>query len=387
MTYALVDNFDTYDDKCNRIFWTWIDQYGYSNPAECSMPGAAGNGTGSTVGNASAPYAEQTIVHGGSRSMPMSFVNTNSPYYSEAQREWPTPQAWTAGGANTLRLYVRGDAASFIESPSGVILMNGLGADIYLMTDEFHFAYKQLTGDGSITARVDSIKGALEWIKAGVMIRSSLSPGFQQVHMVATFGNRVEFMPRLTEGADAVGIDTGAGSITFPQWVRITRKGNTFTGEYSADGVIWKVVSGTTPATITMPSTVYIGLVVNSNSAGIPAAAQFSAVSITGSGTAGAWQLAEVGRTQVEGNKPETFYVAIQDSSGKLNVVNNPDPSVIATGGWEEWNVSLSQFTTAGVNLGSVKKLIIGVGNRNAPKAGGSGKVLIDDIQLMRIVP
>jgi hypothetical protein len=37
------------------------------------------------------------------------------------------------------------------------------------------------------------------------------------------------------------------------------------------------------------------------------------------------------------------------------------------------------------VNLGSVKKMIIGVGDRSVPKAGGSGKLYIDDIRLTRV--
>jgi uncharacterized protein (UPF0212 family) len=35
---------------------------------------------------------------------------------------------------------------------------------------------------------------------------------------------------------------------------------------------------------------------------------------------------------------------------------------------------------TSGVNLASVKKLSIGVGNRASPKAGGTGMVYLDDI-------
>jgi hypothetical protein len=34
-----------------------------------------------------------------------------------------------------------------------------------------------------------------------------------------------------------------------------------------------------------------------------------------------------------------------------------------------------------------VKQIIIGVGDRNAPKAGGKGKLNIDDIRLTRVGP
>jgi hypothetical protein len=77
--------------------------------------------------------------------------------------------------------------------------------------------------------------------------------------------------------------------------------------------------------------------------------------------------------------------VAVQDGSGKMKVVSHPDPVAIISGAWVEWNVPLSQITSAGVSLSNVKKLIIGIGDRNAPKAGGAGKVYIDDLRLTRM--
>ena len=47
---------------------------------------SSGNGTGSTVGNVSAPFAEQTIVHNGKQSMPLAYDNTSGKGYSEAVR-------------------------------------------------------------------------------------------------------------------------------------------------------------------------------------------------------------------------------------------------------------------------------------------------------------
>jgi hypothetical protein len=59
--YATVDNFDSYDDKCNKIFYTWIDGLGHSGSTDCGVPPSGGNSTGSTVGNAAPPWAERTI--------------------------------------------------------------------------------------------------------------------------------------------------------------------------------------------------------------------------------------------------------------------------------------------------------------------------------------
>jgi hypothetical protein len=140
----------------------------------------------------------------------------------------------------------------------------------------------------------------------------------------------------------------------------------------------------TTPAvtTINMANDVLIGLAVTSHAAGAVCGAKFSNVSTTGT-VSGSWQTAEIGAVQVGGNAPESFYVAVQDSAGKVKAVTNPDPTVIATGAWQQWNIPLSQFSSAGVNVGSVKKVIVGIGDRNSPKAGGAGKVYIDDILLV----
>ena len=90
-----VDDFDSYtDDEGKRIYETWID--GWTN------------GTGSTVGNTQAPFAEQTIVHGGKQSMPLDYNNVKTPFYSEAEREFAPTQDWTAGSVTTLIVWVRG---------------------------------------------------------------------------------------------------------------------------------------------------------------------------------------------------------------------------------------------------------------------------------------
>ncbi len=97
-TYLSIDDFESYTDDVaakTTIFDTWID-------------GLTNGLSGSTVGYAQAPFAEQTIVHGGKQSMPLDYNNVKSPFYSEAQREFASAQDWTVGDAGTLVLFVRG---------------------------------------------------------------------------------------------------------------------------------------------------------------------------------------------------------------------------------------------------------------------------------------
>ena len=94
--YAVVDDFESYNDDDNRIYDTWID--------------GLSNNNGSLVGYMAAPFAEQTILHGGKQSMPLEYNNVKTPYYSEAERTWDTAQNWTGNGADTLVLYFQGRA-------------------------------------------------------------------------------------------------------------------------------------------------------------------------------------------------------------------------------------------------------------------------------------
>ena len=62
----------------------------------------------------------------------------------------------------------------------GVHTVAGNGADIWNAADEFRFVYQQLTGDGTITARVTAFTGTGTInanAKAGVMIRQNLTAG------------------------------------------------------------------------------------------------------------------------------------------------------------------------------------------------------------------
>jgi hypothetical protein len=380
--YGVVDDFEAYNDVCGRIFFTWVDGFGHGGSTDCGIAPNSGNATGSTVGNINAPFAEQSITHGGRQSMPLAFDNTKSPYYSETQREWQTGQVWTTGGANALTVWVRGDATAFAQTSTGAIIMNGVGTDIWNNADEFRFVYKQLKGNGSITVRVDNVANTNAWAKAGVMIRESLdsSSMFADAVVSATSGVAMQYR---NQTAGTCAGDAVTPVVTAPYWVKLTRTGTAFTAQRSVDGVTWVDTTPTAGVAITMANDVYIGLAVTSHAAGVVCGAKFSNVSTTG-GVSGSWQVAEIGTPQSAGNVPEAFYVAVQDGAGKVKVVSNPDTSVIATGVWQQWDIPLSQFTSAGLNMANIKKMVIGVGDRNSPKAGGSGKLYIDDIRVTR---
>ena len=74
----------------------------------------------------------------------------------------------------------------------------------------------------------------------------------------------------------------------------------------------------------------------------------------------------------------------VKDSSGKTAVVTHPDANAYRSTKWLTWKIPLSTFSDAGVKVTAVKTLYIGVGNRDAPTAGGAGKLYIDDIRVTK---
>jgi hypothetical protein len=67
-------------------------------------------------------------------------------------------------------------------------------------------------------------------------------------------------------------------------------------------------------------------------------------------------------------------------------VVNYPDPNAVRQTEWLEWNIPLLKLGRV-FNATKVKKMVIGVGDRNAPVPDGAGLIYIDDIRLTRLLP
>jgi len=383
--FFVIDDFEIYDANDNQIWYSWIDGLGYGAPGtDMYNPG---NGTGGAVGDENtASYMEETIINGGSKSMPLFYDNNKLGYsrYSETELTLTAPRDWTEEGVGELSLWFRGypgSTGSFVESPVGTYTMTASGADIWGNADQFHFANKMLTGAGSIVAKVNSVENTNVWAKAGVMIRESLEPGSVHATMVVTPAQGISFQRRIA--TDGVSTNTDTTGIVAPYWVKIERDiaGN-FTASSSTNGSTW-TIQGTFES-IPMGANVYIGLAVTSHDVALTSQAVFSNVT-TSSTVSGQWVHQDIGITS---NAAEPLYVAVSNSTGASAVVVHDDPAAATIDTWTEWVIPLQAFTDQGIVLTNVDRIAIGLGTRgNATIPGGSGKMFFDDIRLYRPAP
>jgi hypothetical protein len=376
--YIILDWFEDYTDESpDRIFDTWVDGW---NVAE----------NGSQVGYGSAPFAERNFVNSGLQSMPFMYDNTGGVAYSEAWRTFDAPLSdWTRENVQTLTLFFRGYASTFAEDPAGTYTMSAEGTDIWDLSDQFRYAYKTLSGDGSISARVVSVENTDDWAKAGVMIRETLDNYSVHGLMCVTPAGISAFQNRPIIGGDSFSAHGEPNSITLPGWVRLVRQGNTITAYYSQNGVNWVQQpddentdedASLNPQTIVMRQDIYIGLAHCSHNANAIGTAVFSDVTTTGTVT-GAWQVEAIG-VEMPANDAQPLYIVVE-GGGTEKVVEHPNnPNAVLQYTWQQWDIPLSALREAGVDLTTVQKMTIGVGSRTAPQQSGAGTLYFDDIRL-----
>ncbi len=79
------------------------------------------------------------------------------------------------------------------------------------------------------------------------------------------------------------------------------------------------------------------------------------------------------------GNSPDKLYVVVRIVPARPPFC---DTAVTKATQWTQWKIPLSGLT--GVNLAKIKKLTVGVGDKNNPVAGGNGRIYIDDIRVTK---
>jgi hypothetical protein len=85
----------------------------------------------------------------------------------------------------------------------------------------------------------------------------------------------------------------------------------------------------------------------------------------------------------VASNVAGPLYVGVRDSAGGTAKFVHPNPEVVRQTGWQRWDIALADISKAGVNLKSIKAMFVGVGDRDRPQAGGTGRIYVDAIRLV----
>ncbi|MCM3782319.1 pectinesterase family protein [Neobacillus mesonae] len=138
--------------------------------------------------------------------------------------------------------------------------------DIDNKADHFHYAYQELSGNGEIVARVESITGTDDGAEAGVMIRDNLEESSKMAALLVSYvkyGKKSIAMTRAAEG-DSLIKKEPEDFINTPYWVKMVRLGDQFTSLISENGTEWKVVDS---VVIPMEDTVYFGLAADASKA------------------------------------------------------------------------------------------------------------------------
>jgi len=170
-------------------------------------------------------------------------------------------------------------SACTIQSATGQPVCHGIPAPTIgpggeAVNDGFYFVHQPLTGDGAIAVRISSLTGLISsgdaqpgqpmtgatpgvqpWSKAGLIVKTSTTPGSAYAAIMLTGEHGVRFQYDYTH--DTAGIP-GAVSATSPRWLRLARSGDTITGYDSLDGTHWTEVGSA--RLIGLPATVPAGL-------------------------------------------------------------------------------------------------------------------------------
>lgn len=144
-------------------------------------------------------------------------------------------------------------------------IVSGSGSDISGTADSFHYVYQSVSGDFTFIGRLgrETLSDS-DADKIGLMMRESLSAGSRNVALIlySSAGGKQQVQSRANTGGSTSSI-IAQNYVYAPQWFKLERSGNTFTGSISLDGTSWLTTGS---VTVSMSSTYYAGIAVCSRS-------------------------------------------------------------------------------------------------------------------------
>lgn len=145
-------------------------------------------------------------------------------------------------------------SAEFLPA-TGTYRITGSGANMWFKEDAFHFLYKKLSGDLSITMDVAwPAAGQEPHRKAAAIVRAGLEADDGYVDVAVHGDGLIELQYRKTKGADTIGVRT---PIMAPATVKLERDGDVFTVSAAKNGGPFQPVGA---VSVALPDLVFVGL-------------------------------------------------------------------------------------------------------------------------------
>lgn len=267
--------------------------------------------------------------------------------------------SWTSDGQDGSGggIYARQFNADGTTAP--VYTVTGGGGNIYGTSDQFHFTSQEVTGNGEIVARVDSMTDTSWAAKAGIMYRNDNSAGatYASVFVTPQSNNHlVYFEWRSTDGAMGNYVQTvDAGCL--PVWLKLTRTGNSFSAFYSTDGQSWTQLGTAQP--VTMNNTARAGMVVVSCDESKLCTATFRNVAINNN-TSLSFSDADIGAPVLAGGSSMGEFLVNDTTAGDQDysaVAMDRRGNFFVTWTTDDQNVFGRRFNEDGTAIGSETRI------------------------------
>ncbi len=163
------------------------------------------------------------------------------------------------------------------DHANGSFAVTATGAGLRGTSDQFRFDHAEVAGDAELVARVARFTAGEPSAQAGLILRGSSHPGAAFVAVTVAPNGAVTLSHRAAHGHALNNAATANGSA--PIWLKLARRGDTFTGSVSLEGTTWSEIGR---VVVNLPFIAAGGLITASASATGTAAAGYENFTITG---------------------------------------------------------------------------------------------------------
>lgn len=162
------------------------------------------------------------------------------------------------------------------DAASREYTITGGGENMWAGTDAFHYVWRRWKGNVTLTARISiTTTTGNPHRKAALMVRQGLGPSDIYADAALHGVGLTALQYRQKEGADTLEV---ISPISSPEYLRLERRGNTFTISVAGEDGHFKKVGS---ADVALHDPVYIGLAVCAHDANALTTAVFSHVTIS----------------------------------------------------------------------------------------------------------